>query len=76
MLVVEYFHQSLIHSQLLVLRCSSKKTHLPPFRKTRQCQRYNNSQDDRVQPLWIQNVLEELTPVPEAGLTSAAVPVF
>lgn len=62
-----------------------QKTHLLPFRKTWRCQRYNNERGRRslvrttkngVQPPGIQSVLEELTPVPEAGLTSAAVPVL
>lgn len=73
MLVVEYFHHSLIHSQPLVLRSSSKKGHQLPFRKTRRCQRYNNERGGRslvrtteFTPPWIQEVLEELTPFPAA----------
>lgn len=58
----------------IVLRSSSQN------RKTRRCQRYSNESGrlkNGVQPPpGIQNVLEELTPVPEAGLTSAAVPVL
>lgn len=59
----------------IVLRSSSKKTHLLLFIKMSAVQQRAGT-PFKPPPPGIQNVLEELTPVPEAGLTSAAVPVL